>query len=219
MRLSTALLTGSGPDTETQAPGNVSGDRASLQANPAKSDMAVGTQEIEGTPGNPRTREFHAVGRIIGDHVDAQQLAQAERLFGRRSLPRILPAHDQVEPPVVKPLEHSTEKLPYAHNRYQFEARRHYGILDARLAKRRYMVADMYSIVDMDVWGWARLIPFILGDGAWDSFPNLKRLIDEIGARPAAARAVALKDKHKFKAEMDDEARAHMFKHLAMSVA
>ena len=114
---------------------------------------------------------------------------------------------------------HTGEKVPYADNRYQFEARRHYGILDAHLAKRRYMVADMYSIVDMDVWGWARLLPFILGDGAWDNFPHLKRLHDEIAARPAAARAVALKDRYKFKAEMDDEARAHMFKHLAAQAA
>ena len=114
---------------------------------------------------------------------------------------------------------HAAEKQPYAHNRYQYEARRHYGVLDARLATRRYMVAETYSIVDMDVWGWARMVPYILGDGAWDRFPNLKRLHDEIGARPAAARAVALKDKFKFKAEMDDEARANMFKHLASSAA
>ena len=113
----------------------------------------------------------------------------------------------------------ATEKVPYAHNRYQFEAQRHFGVLDAHLAKHRYMVADTYSIVDMDVWGWARMIPFILGDTGWEKFPNLKRLHDEIGARPAAARAVALKDKHKFKAEMDDEARAHMFKHLAAHTA
>jgi GST-like protein len=77
------------------------------------------------------------------------------------------------------------------------------------------MVGGTYTIVDMDVWGWARMIPFILGEGAWEKFPNLKRLHDEINARPAAARAVALKDRFTFKAEMDDEARAHMFKHLA----
>ena len=114
---------------------------------------------------------------------------------------------------------HATEKVPYAHNRYQYEARRHYGVIEAHLAKRRYMVGDTYTIVDMDVWGWARMLTLILGDGAWDKFPNLKRLHDEIGARPAAARAIALKDKHKFKAEMDDEARGHMFKHLAASAA
>ena len=111
------------------------------------------------------------------------------------------------------------EKVPYAHKRYEYEARRHFGVLEAHLAKRRYMVGDVYSIVDMEVWGWARMLTFILGDGAWDKFPNLKRLHDEISARPAAARAIALKDKHKFKAEMDDEARAHMFKHLAASAA
>jgi len=114
---------------------------------------------------------------------------------------------------------HATEKVPYANNRYQFEAERHYSILDQRLAKHRYMVGDAYSIVDMDVWGWARLVPMILGEGAWEKFPNVKRLVDEISARPAAARAVALKDKHAFKAEMDDEARGHMFKHLARKVA
>ena len=109
---------------------------------------------------------------------------------------------------------HATEKVGYANTRYQYEAERHYGILDARLAKSRYMVGNAYSIVDMDVWGWARLVPFIMGEEAWAKFPNVKRLVDEVSARPAAARAVALKDKHTFKAEMDDEARGHMFKHL-----
>ena len=47
------------------------------------------------------------------------------------------------------------EKVDYAHNRYQFEAQRHYTILNDHLAKRRYMVGDTYTIVDMDVWGWA----------------------------------------------------------------
>jgi len=109
---------------------------------------------------------------------------------------------------------HATEKVGYANNRYQYEAQRHYGILDARLAKNRYMVGNAYSIVDMDVWGWARLVPFIMGEEAWAKLPNVKRLVDEVSARPAAVRAVALKDKHTFKAEMDDEARGHMFKHL-----
>jgi GST-like protein len=40
---------------------------------------------------------------------------------------------------------------------------------------------------------------------------NLKRLFDEISARPAAARANALKDRHAFKTEMDTEARRNLF--------
>ena len=114
---------------------------------------------------------------------------------------------------------YAPEKLPYAVNRYVFEARRHFGILDERLAKRHYMLGDAYTIVDMDVWGWARLIPNVMGEGAWDKFKHLKRLVDEISARPAAQRAVALKDRHKFKTEMDSEALNAMFPHLKEKVA
>ena len=114
---------------------------------------------------------------------------------------------------------HATEKVAYAHTRYQYEANRHYGILNDRLATNGYMVGGSYTIVDMDVWGWARMVPFILGEQAWAKFPHLKRLVDEISARPAAVRASTLKDKFKFKAEMDEEARRNMFRHLAASAA
>ena len=54
--------------------------------------------------------------------------------------------------------------LEYANDRYQFEANRHYRILDDHLAKSRYMIGDAYTIVDMAFWGWARMAPFVLGD-------------------------------------------------------
>src|SRR5215831_7357420 len=114
---------------------------------------------------------------------------------------------------------HATEKVAYAHTRYQYEANRHYGILNDKLSKNAYMVGGMYTIVDMDVWGWARMVPFILGEEAWAKFPHLKRLVDEISARPAAVRASGLKDKFKFKAEMDEEARRNMFRHLETTAA
>jgi GST-like protein len=114
---------------------------------------------------------------------------------------------------------YAPEKLPYAINRYVFEAQRHFGIIDERLASRKYMLGDVYTIVDMDVWGWARLLPNVLGEGAFDKLKNLKRLVDEIGARPAAQRAAALKDRHKFKTEMDADAVKAMFPHLKVKVA
>lgn len=103
------------------------------------------------------------------------------------------------------------EPKEYAVNRYMHEAKRHWGILEARLAGREFMVGDAYTIADMAVWGWARVVPFIMGEGAWDGLPNLKRHLDAINARPAAGRVEALKAKHAYKAEMDDEARRHMF--------
>jgi GST-like protein len=109
--------------------------------------------------------------------------------------------------------------LEYANNRYQFEANRHYRILDDHLAKSRYMIGDAYTIVDMAFWGWARMAPFVLGDENFAKYANVKRLLDEVTARPAAARAAALKDKFTFKTEMDDEARHIMFGHLKTKVA
>jgi GST-like protein len=105
--------------------------------------------------------------------------------------------------------------LDYADHRYQYEARRHYGILDAQLATGPYMLGATYTIVDMAAWGWARALPFILGEDAWGTLPHLKRWFDLVSARPAAVRANALKDKHAFKTDMDVEARRHMFRHVA----
>jgi GST-like protein len=108
---------------------------------------------------------------------------------------------------------HAPEPKDYPRTRYEFEAKRHYGILDARLADRRYLLGDTYTIVDMAIWGWARLLAHVVGEDAWTAMPNLKRLVDEVGARPAAQRALAIKDRHTFKTELDDEARRHMFRH------
>ena len=103
------------------------------------------------------------------------------------------------------------EPKEYALNRYDFEAWRHWNIIEAQLGKHKYMLGDTYTFVDMAVWGWARAVPRVLGDGAWAKLPNVKRLLDEINARPAAQRAEALKDKHAYKMEMDDTAKRAMF--------
>ena len=103
------------------------------------------------------------------------------------------------------------EPKDYAVNRYDFEAWRHWQIVDAQLAKHPHMLGDDYTFVDMAVWGWARAVPFVLGAEAWAKLPNVKRLLDAINARPAAQRAEALKAKYSFKADMDDAAKKAMF--------
>jgi GSH-dependent disulfide-bond oxidoreductase len=111
------------------------------------------------------------------------------------------------------------EPKDYALNRYTFEAQRHWNILNTRLGQHRFMLGDTYTVVDMAVWGWSRLIPNVLGADAMKEMPNLQRHLSEISARPAAARALALKDKHSFKADMDEAAKLAMFPHLAKKVA
>ena len=68
----------------------------------------------------------------------------------------------------------------------------------------------------MAVWGWARLVPFVLGDEVFAELPHLKRLVDAVGERPAAQRVAALRDKYKFKTETDDEARRFLFPQNAL---
>jgi GST-like protein len=106
---------------------------------------------------------------------------------------------------------YAPEPNPYALNRYDFEAWRHWRILDAHLAKRSWMAGDQYTLLDMAVWGWARAVPFALGADAWQQLPHVKRLLDAVSERPAALRAAALKDRHAFKTDMDDQARSAMF--------
>ncbi len=101
------------------------------------------------------------------------------------------------------------DKNAYAINRYTFEASRHFGILNDRLASRPFLLGDDYGIVDMAAWGWSNPLEFILGEGAWSDFPNLKRWHTAISERPAALRAKELSSGPV--APFDDEARRHMF--------
>ena len=106
---------------------------------------------------------------------------------------------------------HAPEPLPYARNRYLKEVERHYRILDARLATSKYLPGDTYSIADMALWGWANFAGYILGEKGLTDYPHVKRLVEEISARPAAARAQALKEKLTLKAEFDEETRRALF--------
>ena len=112
------------------------------------------------------------------------------------------------------------EPKDYAVQRYLFEAKRHFGIVDARLGRQEWMLGSEYTIVDMALWGWGRMVPFVVGASpkdatAWEQFPNLKRFMDAVNARPAAIRAEAIRERHAFKTDFDEEAKRNMFRHIA----
>jgi len=102
-------------------------------------------------------------------------------------------------------------KDAYAIRRYRYEAHRHWKIIDDQLGRGRYMLGETYSILDMAIWGWAPRIPFMLDEKTMAGFGNITRLMDELNARPAAKRALALPSQHPFKAEMDDAAIRYMY--------
>jgi GST-like protein len=115
--------------------------------------------------------------------------------------------------------DYAPKGMDYAVNRYLFEAHRHYKVLDDHLAGSRYMVGNTYTIVDMAFWGWARMAPRIIGESSVAKYPNFKRLLDEVSARPAAARASVLKDKFTFKTENDEDALGFLYRHMKTKVA
>jgi GST-like protein len=108
-------------------------------------------------------------------------------------------------------LHYAPEAIPYAKNRYVKEVDRHYRVIDARLATSKYLAGDDYTIADMALFGWAASAGYIFGEKGLDEYPNVKRLMDELNARPAALRAVKLKERHTFKSELDDAAQRAMF--------
>jgi GST-like protein len=108
-------------------------------------------------------------------------------------------------------LHFAPEPKEYAVNRYTFEAERHWKLIDEQLAGKDWLVGDSYTLVDMAVWGWARMIPRYLGPEAFAGLPNVKRHLDAINARPAAQRAEALKERFAFKQVVDDDALKALF--------
>jgi GST-like protein len=84
---------------------------------------------------------------------------------------------------------YAPEKVPYAIDRYTNESNRLYGVLDKRLSDREF-VAGEYSIADMAIAPWAKL--WERQGQQIDDFPNVKRWLDAVLARPAVQRGFAI---------------------------
>ncbi len=103
---------------------------------------------------------------------------------------------------------YAPEKIEYAINRYTNEARRLYAVMDKRLANSRYIACGEYTIADIAIFPWLRSWKNQGID--WNDYPHLKGWFDEIAARPAVQRGVAVLAE-KRKALTDDKAREVLF--------
>jgi GST-like protein len=83
------------------------------------------------------------------------------------------------------------EKVPQAIERFSNEAHRLLRVLDKRLGEARYLAGE-FSIADIMNFTWARGGRTFLGID-YAPYPHLTRWLDELEARPAFARALALK--------------------------
>lgn len=99
----------------------------------------------------------------------------------------------------------------YAKRRYRYEAHRHYGVLDAHLKGRAFVVGEDYTIADMAAWGWVDRHERVLGQGGIDAYPEVKRWFEGVDARPAVATARRIGEGLDFKTEFDEETARAMF--------
>src|SRR5688572_2135843 len=84
---------------------------------------------------------------------------------------------------------YARETLPYAIKRYEDEVNRLYGVMNLQLADNEFL-AGKYSIADMACVGWVNLWKRQGQD--IEEFPNLRRWLEAVKARPAVQRGMAL---------------------------
>ena len=103
---------------------------------------------------------------------------------------------------------YAPQKIDYAYDRYTNEARRLYTVMNKRLANSSYIAGPEYSIADIAIFPWLRSWK---NQGiTWADYPHLKGWFDEIGARPAVQRGVAVLSERR-KPLVDDKAREALF--------
>lgn len=103
---------------------------------------------------------------------------------------------------------YAPEKIPYAIERYTNEARRLYGVMNRRLARSTYIAGRDYSIADIAIFPWLRSWKNQGID--WNDHPHLKGWFDEIAARPAVQRGVAVLAQQR-KPLTDEQSRETLF--------
>ena len=78
----------------------------------------------------------------------------------------------------------------YAVRRFTDETNRLYGVLNNRLHKHRYLAGDQYTIADMISYPWT--VNWKVQAQDLDEFKHCKRWHEEIAARPAVQRGMAV---------------------------
>jgi GST-like protein len=79
------------------------------------------------------------------------------------------------------------EKIPYAIERFQKEARRLYKVLEQELARKEYLAGE-YSIADIATYPW--VWRHEMHQVKLEEYPNVKRWYDNIANRPAVQRGM-----------------------------
>jgi len=105
--------------------------------------------------------------------------------------------------------DYAPEKLPYAVERYTNEVKRLTRVLDKRLSEAEWLAGSEYSIADIASFPWVRHANGRAVDLA--DYPNVKRWLDAIAARPAVQRGLAVLADQRRRGPITEEQRENMF--------
>jgi GSH-dependent disulfide-bond oxidoreductase len=104
---------------------------------------------------------------------------------------------------------YAPEKIGYGIDRYTNEVNRLYGVMNKRLEKSEYLAGVHYSIADIASVGWCR---------GWErmgqnisEFPHFARWLDQVMARPAVQKGVAVGAEARGNLADDKEAQKILF--------
>lgn len=95
-------------------------------------------------------------------------------------------------------VRYAPERIEYAIGRYQRECRRLFEVLDGHLAAHAFLAGE-YSIADIATWPWVQ--SYAWSGLSIEGLANLRRWLEEIRARPAVQRGMAVPER----AGSDDE--------------
>ena len=105
-------------------------------------------------------------------------------------------------------LGYAPEKIPYAIERYQGETHRLYRIMDKRLGDVPFIGGE-YSIADVAVYPW--IVVRWLHEIDIEDYPNVVRWYEDVGAREAVKRGMALLKEEEIIGNPSDETREVFF--------
>ena len=112
---------------------------------------------------------------------------------------------------------YAVEKIPYAIERYTNESKRLTRVLNQRLGETRWLAGDEYSMADIITFPWIRTaaqsgVRFAeRGSIDVNEYPAVKRWYDEIAARPAVQRGLAVLADHQSDRQISDTERENTF--------
>ena len=84
-----------------------------------------------------------------------------------------------------------TEMIPYAIDRFTNESKRILRVMDTQLGKFEYLAGSVYTIADIATYAWVNVAQRLHFPDL-SQWPHVQRWFEQVGARPAVKKGIAI---------------------------